>query len=66
MPAQRGNSVPSSKISVLFLLSDVFKLLSHLLFSSSSFDLSLKSRFLFVKKAFDSGTHIQNKFKMQK
>ena len=50
MPAQHGDSVPSSKISVLFLLSDVFKLLSHLLFSSSSFDLSLKSRFCLSKK----------------
>ena len=49
MPAQRGDSIPSSKIFVSSLLSDVFKLLSHLLSSSSSFDLSLKSH-LFLSK----------------
>ena len=66
MPAQCGDSIPSSKISVSSLLSDVFKLLSRLLSSSSSFDLSLKSHLFLSKKSFDSSTHIQNKFKMQK
>ena len=51
MPAQRGDSIPSSKIYVSSLLSDVFKLLSLAFFlSSSSFDLSLQSRFCLSKK----------------
>ena len=50
-PAQRGDSIPSSKISLSSLLSDVFKLLSLTFFLSwSSFDLSLKSRFCLSKK----------------
>ena len=51
MSAQRGDSIPSSKLSVLSLLSDVIKLLSLAFFvSSSSFDLSLKSRYCLSKK----------------
>ena len=50
-PAQRGDSIPSSKMYVSSLLSDIFKLLSLAFFpSSSSFDLSLKSRFCQSKK----------------
>ena len=52
IPTQRGDSIPSSKISGSSLLSDVFKLLSLSLaffLSSSSFGLSLKSRFCLSK-----------------
>ena len=51
MPAQCGDSIPSSKISVSSLLSNAFKLLSHTFFLSlSSFNLSFKSRFCLSKK----------------
>ena len=68
IPTQRGDSIPSSKISWLSLLSDVFKLLSLSLLPSFFHRLRLVYHLnhVFVcQKTFDS-THIQNRFKMQK
>ena len=65
----RGDSIPSSKISGLSLLSDVFKLLSLSLLPSFFHRLRLVYHLnhVFVyQKIFDSSTHIQNRFKMQK
>ena len=51
IPVQREDSISSSKISVSSLLSDIFQLVSLTFFLlSSSFDLSLKSRFCLSKK----------------
>ena len=47
MPAQRGDSIPSSKISVSSLLNDVLKLLSQLL-SFTVFVLIYHSNHVFV------------------